>query len=68
MSLKSFHIVFVSISILLTVVFGIWGVRDYQATDDRTSLYLGLGSFLVTVVLAVYGVWFLKKLKGFSYI
>ena len=68
MSLKAFHIVFVSVAMLLTVVFGIWGVRDYQATDNQTSLYLGLGSFLVTVVLAIYGVWFLKKLKGFSYI
>lgn len=68
MSLKTFHIVFVSIAILLTVGFGIWGIRDYQATDNRTSLYMGLGSFLVTVVLAVYGVWFLKKLKGVSYI
>lgn len=68
MSLKTFHIIFVSIAILLTVVFGIWGVRDYQVTNNQTSLYMGLGSFLVTVVLAVYGVWFLKKLKGFSYI
>ncbi len=68
MSLKSFHIVFVSVSILLTVGFGLWAVRDYQATGDRASLYMGLGSFLVTVVLAIYGVWFLKKLKGFSYI
>ena len=68
MSLKSFHIVFVSVSILLTVGFGLWAVRDYQAAGDRTSLYMGLGSFLVTILLAIYGVWFLKKLKGFSYI
>jgi len=68
MSLKTFYIIFVSVAILLTVFFGIWAIRDYQATDDRTSLYLGLGSFLVTIVLVFYGVWFLKKLKGFSYI
>ncbi len=68
MSLKSFHIVFVSVSILLTVGFGLWAVRDYQAAGDRTSLYIGIGSFLVTILLAIYGVWFLKKLKGFSYI
>ena len=68
MSLKSFHIVFVSVSILLTIGFGLWAVRDYQAAGDRTSLYMGIGSFLVTILLAIYGVWFLKKLKGFSYI
>lgn len=68
MSLKSFHIVFVSVSLLLTLGFGLWAVRDYQVAGDRTSLYMGIGSFLVMVVLAVYGVWFLKKLKGFSYI
>lgn len=68
MSLKTFHIIFVSVSLLLTLGFGLWAVRDYQAAGDRTSLYMGIGSFLVMVVLAVYGVWFLKKLKGFSYI
>lgn len=68
MSLKSFHIIFVSVSILLTLGFGLWAVRDYQTAGDRTSLYMGIASFLVMVVLAVYGVWFLKKLKGFSYI
>ncbi len=29
---------------------------------------MGIGSFLVTILLAIYGVWFLKKLKGISYI
>ena len=68
MSLKAFHVFFVTISLLLCVGFGVWAVRDYQASDNTTSLCLGVGSFLAAVVLVVYGVWFLKKLKGVGYI
>ena len=31
-------------------------------------LTLSLTSFLATVALLVYGVWFLKKLRGWSYL
>lgn len=64
MSLKSFHIFFITLTVLFTVGFGVWGIRDYQTHAQQTSLYLGGGSLLMTVVLLVYGVWFLKKLKG----
>lgn len=68
MSLKAFHVFFVAVSILLTVGFGVWAVRDFRLTDHRNSLYLGIASFAGTGVLVVYGVWFLRKLKGLSYI
>lgn len=68
MSLKAFHVFFVAVAILLTLSFGVWGVRDFQADGDRTSLILGIASFASAVILAIYGLWFLKKLKNFSYV
>ena len=64
MSLKAFHVFFVAVCLILTLGFGVWAIRQYQSAGDRTSLYLGIGSFASTAVLAVYGAWFLKKIKG----
>lgn len=68
MSLKAFHVFFVAVAILLALSFGVWGVRDYRADGDRTSLLLGVASFASSLILAIYGYWFLKKLKKFSYV
>lgn len=68
MSLKAFHVFFVAVAILLALSFGVWGVRDFQANGDRTSLLLGIASFASSLILAIYGHWFLKKLKKFSYV
>lgn len=68
MSLKAFHVVFVAVSLLLTLGFGIWAVRDFQTQDHSYSLYLAIASFAAFVLLAVYGVWFLKKLRNVSYL
>ena len=43
MSLKAFHVVFVVLSILCCLGFGIWAVQDYVATGNGTNLVLGVG-------------------------
>ncbi len=68
MSLKAFHIVFILLSILLTVVFGFWAVDDYGRSASRVHLALGVGSFIASGVLVGYGVWFLRKLKNVGYL
>lgn len=68
MSLKAFHVFFLAVSLLLTLGFGFWAVRDYQDVGKPDSLYLGVGSFAISLLLAIYGVWFLKKLRGISYV
>ncbi len=68
MSLKAFHIVFVTVSIVLCLGFGVWGVREYRMEQDLSALVAGIASLLACVVLAVYGRWFLRKLKGVSYL
>ncbi len=67
-SLKGFHVFFIAISLILTLGFGVWEIRDYAEAGKRASLYLGAGSFAVALLLAVYGVWFLRKLRGVSYV
>ena len=66
MGLKAFHIVFISVSIALTVGFGVWGIRDYGLSGSGMNLGLGLASLAISLVLLVYGWWFLRKLKGIN--
>ncbi len=64
MSLKAFHIGFITVSTGLAVGFGVWAIRDYNANGEATSLVIGIGSLAGAVALVTYGVWFIKKLKG----
>ena len=68
MSLKAFHIFFIVVSIATTVGFGVWATRDFAQTGSWVNLTLGTGSFVASVLLAVYGVWFLRKLKHVGYL
>jgi hypothetical protein len=58
MSLKAFHILFVVVSVALTVGFGIWAL-----SEDRGYTGWGIASFVAAAALLVYGVTFLQKLK-----
>ena len=52
---------------VLAVGFGFWGTRDYLHHGTTLSLVLGVAAFLGSVGLAVYGSWFLKKMKHQSF-
>ncbi len=63
MSLKGFHIVFITFSTLLAFGIGAWclWVNSMEAT---TAYTLGaIFSFLAAVALIVYGCWFWRKMK-----
>lgn len=64
MSLKAFHILFVTASILLAAGFGGWAVRTYRHDGGVVNLIMAVASFAVAAILLVYGRWFLDKLKG----
>ena len=68
MSLKAFHIFFIILSTLLAVAFGFWAIDDFGRSASRVYLALGVGSFIASGVLLVYGVWFLRKLKHVGYL
>ena len=69
MSLKAFHIVFVTASVLLMIGFAVWEFRQYAGPDGSAgNLWWGVASAVLAVVLVVYGVFFLKKLKKVSFL
>lgn len=68
MSLKAFHVFFITIAGFSSLFFGLWAVRDWRANGDTTVLILGLLSFAVLVALVPYGVWFLRKFKNEGYL
>lgn len=69
MSLKAFHIVFITAATLLAIGFGFWGITEYRVGDGSgVDLALGIGSFVVAAGLLWYGKYFLRKLKNISYL
>ena len=63
MSLRAFHIVFVTVSTLLFVFLAVWA---FAFATDRTATITALGviSAVGAVVMPVYGVYFYKKVRN----
>ena len=62
MSLKAFHLVFIILSILFSLVFGIWAVLSYGSSEKTAELVLGIISLVGTVGMSIYLFFFLKKI------
>ena len=56
MTLKWFHVVFISLSTLMSIAIGIWGLFNHFAV-------LGIVSLAGSAGLCVYGTYFLQKAK-----
>jgi hypothetical protein len=63
MSLKGFHIVFISFSTLLAMVCGAWCLWVNSFADSSAYIVGAVLSFASAIALAIYGVWFYKKMK-----
>jgi hypothetical protein len=66
MSLKTFHILFITVAALLAFGFAWWLLNADPTTTG--ALAGGVLSALVGAGLIVYGIRFLKKLKHVSYL
>ena len=55
MSLKIFHIFFIALAILLSVMCAAW------AFINHAGQMFGIGCCVAAVLLTVYGVWFVRK-------
>ena len=63
MSLKGFHIVFITFSTLLALGIGVWCLW-VNLVVGRAGLPAGaICSFVAAVALIVYGCWFWRKMK-----
>ena len=63
MSLKAFHIVFIIFSTLLALGTGVWCVWVNLVEGVPVYLAGAVASFLVAIVLVIYGAWFYRKMK-----
>jgi len=68
MSLKAFHIFFISVSVALAVGFSAWLLQSYSRTGDVWTLLGSVASLLTGLSLVLYGIRILKKLKHVSYL
>ena len=67
MSLKSFHIVFISLSTLCAFGFGVWLLFGNAVDQSWCNVAGGIVSFLVGFALVAYGVRFLRKYRHLSF-
>ena len=63
MSLRIFHIIFVTVSIALSLFVTIWGVREYLATHSSGALLLAVVFLACGVVLVLYAGRVFRKLR-----
>jgi len=62
LSIRSFHLFFITVSIVLSAVVGAWGVRSWMASRQPGDLALGGFFVVVGILLAVYGLRVRRKL------
>ena len=63
MSLKAFHIVFIIFSTVLAFGTGVWCLWINFVAGAPIYVAGATASFVVAIVLMVYGVWFYRKMK-----
>jgi uncharacterized membrane protein len=63
LSLRSFHVFFIAVSILLSVWVGVWGIDRYRSAGDVSGLTFAILFLLVGIVLLFYWVQVRRKLR-----
>ena len=63
MSLRAFHIVFVIVTIVLSLYVALWGIREFSQERSATALTLAILFLLMAVGLMVYGKKAFAKLR-----
>ncbi len=63
MSLKAFHLVFITLSTLLAWMFGAWCLWSHTQSPSPGLVAAGFVSFAAGVGLMVYERWFIRKMK-----
>jgi hypothetical protein len=63
MSLRIFHIVFITVSVLLSAFVGVWGLRMFVDSRSIGALSLGIVFVIFGALLIEYGRRTFRKLK-----
>jgi hypothetical protein len=68
MSLKTFHLVFITLCVLLALGLATWALAAFASNGRTADLLSGLGWLVAGAALAVYERSVVKKLKHISYL
>jgi|WetSurMetagenome_2_1015567.scaffolds.fasta_scaffold655256_3 hypothetical protein len=68
MSLKAFHLAFITLSIILAIGFAIWLFAGEAEVGVTEGVVGGICSLTAGVGLIAYAVRFMRKLKNVSYL
>jgi DNA-binding transcriptional regulator of glucitol operon len=68
MSLKTFHIVFIILSVALCLFFAVWQIDSYNHGGNFLTLISIILGFLTASGLLVYGKMFLKKFSHINFL
>ena len=68
MSLKAFHLVFVTVTTMLAFVVAGWAVMQFLDTRQAGYLAAAAGSLAFGAAMVYYGKIFLKKFKDIGYL
>jgi hypothetical protein len=69
MSLKAFHVLFITAASALAFGCGVWGLKGYWSADGRLGdLLFGLGSVAIGIDLILYERYFLKKTRKVGFL
>ena len=68
MSLKAFHLIFVTLLTALSFGCAVWAFMDYRGENGTTGDLWSLAAVAAGILVIIYGIYFLKKLKKMSYL
>lgn len=68
MSLKAFHLFFVTLCVAFLAFLTWFQVTAFQKSETSMDLILAIVAGVATVALVVYLPWFLRKLRNVSYV
>lgn len=63
MSLRAFHIIFIIVTVALSLFVTLWGIREYANQHDTAALSLAAVFLVAAVGLVIYGRKVFAKLK-----
>jgi ABC-type Mn2+/Zn2+ transport system permease subunit len=63
MSLRTFHLVFIALSVVLAAFVAAWAAGEYRAAHDLNYALASGGSLATGVALSVYGAAFQRKMR-----
>ncbi|MSQ45437.1 MAG: hypothetical protein EXR24_00435 [Ignavibacteria bacterium] len=66
MSLKSLHVLFISVSTVLSIGLAYWGITTYLANNLISNLLIAIVGLLMMPALVMYAIYFLRKSKNIS--